>query len=202
MSEPLPKTEPLSKIVTIGGKDYSFELTTSAHRRVKAATNISLPDCVADIAGVRNQEERGKALDGFRALMNDFDNLPKIAYAMLEPQLKSNGVSQEQFDDLFDGPVLFNTGRAITRALIDFFHDDPRGKLLAGAVEMAAKAARVHTEMDKQVTEAMDRKMETMRKKMSGQEGADAIDKTIQEILTNSSMTLPESLRSILAPSP
>lgn len=193
--------EPFPKVVKIGDKQYTFELTSAAHRRVKTLANVSLPDCVADVSGLRSKEERLKALEGFDKLMSDFDRLPVVVIAMLKPQLDAANITEDQFHDLFDGPTALACANAITQALIDFFHGDPRGKLLAAAVEMAAKEAAVMDKWTNQMKAAANRKLATMEETIQSQKGSDAADETIQQTLTNSSTTLPESLASILAPS-
>lgn len=190
------------KVVSIGGKSYTFDLNVAAHRRVKAAADISLPDCVADVSGSRSPEEREKALSGFESLMKDFDRLPLVVRAMLRPQLDANGVTDEQFDNLFDGPTAVACANALTQALIDFFHGGPRGKLLAAAVEMAKQTAVAEEKWLQRGVEATTKRMEMISKTLDSQKGADAADAMVQQMLTNSSTTLPESLASILTPSP
>lgn len=193
----------LSKVVRIGAKEYTFELTAAAHKRVKTLADISLPDCVHDVSGVKEEETRKKALDLFNAVISDFDRLPRVIFAMLHPQLKENGITtQEQLDEVLDGPAFENCGYAITQALIDFFHHDPRGRLLANAVEMAMKAAKVQEAWDQKSKERMDLKLTEISEKIKSSKGSDAVDGTIREMLTNLSTTLPGSLGSILAPSP
>lgn len=190
------------KVVQIGGRDYTFELTVAAHRRVKAACGVSLPDCVSDVSEMRTKEEREHAMDGFRKLMGDFDLLPKVVAAMIAPQLAAAGIDAEQFEDMLTGPVLIASSRAITQALIDFFHDDPRGKLLAGAVEMQQKAAKVQDQWTAKAQTAMNRKLTEMETAVSGIKGDEAADAMIREASTTLSTTLPESLASILGLSP
>lgn len=191
-----------SKLVMIDGKEYLVELTKASHDRVKKRTEISLPDCVADISGVKDKAEREKALDGYYKLLRDFDKLPEVVYSLIQPQLEKNNVAKDRFDECFNGTVASACAEAITEALIDFFQSDPRGPFLRAAVDMAKKAAKVDQKWTDRAVQEMDRRLKDMETAIAGQKGSDAAAKMIQETLTNSSTTLPESLASILAPSP
>ena len=198
----MPEKSP--KLVTIDGKEYTFELTVASHRRVKDACGVSLPDCITDISGVRDKEEREKAMDGFYALMRDIERLPVVAYAMILPQLEKNNVTKERFEEIFDGKVFGDCTDAVTQALIDFFLErrDQRGQHLRTAVEMAKKAAKIDQTWQGKATAEMDRRLAEMEKAMNGKQGQDAAVQAIRETLTTSSTILPESLASILVPSP
>jgi len=194
----------LSKVVKIDGKDYVFELTRAVHKRVKTMTEVSLPDLVSDISGERNQEERLKALDEFYKLTRNFDKFAAVVRAMILPQLEKNNIDENKFDELFDSEVAFACGEAVTQSLIDFFlqQKDARGDLLRTSVQMARRAMKIDKQwMDRTVVE-MDRRLNEMEQTIAGPKGQDAAAKAIQKTLTNSSTTLPESLASILTPSP
>jgi hypothetical protein len=190
----------LSKVVKLGDRDYVFDLTIAAHKRVKAGAEVSLPDCVSDVSGLRTEEERLKCLDGFRKLMSDWDALPKVIAAMLAPQLEANKITAAQLDDLLTGAAFVACGKAITQSLIDFFHDDPRADLLRSAVDQAEKAAKLSRAWTAKAEKAMDRKMAVMESNLEGIKGDAAADRMILETSTNSLATLSESSRSILAP--
>lgn len=186
--------------VTLGGKAYLFELTYATHRRILSMTGVSLPDCVSGISGIKTKEQVAESIAGYNQLMQSFDKLVGVIHAFIAPQLTANGVSDDDFFAVLDGAFAVAGAKAVTRALIDFFHGDARGKLLAGAVEMQARAAKVQEATTKQAMASMDRHLTKMETMMTGAKGADVADAMTREILTNSLKTLPESVVSILTP--
>lgn len=188
------------KVVKLDGKDYIFELTSASHRRIKAMTDVSLPDCVHDVSGAKTQEERESGLAQFNKVISDFDLLPRIVYAMLLPELQKNGLDEEKFHALFDGPTYTNCGFAVTQALIDFFQNDRqgRGKLLEMSVKMAMRAMEVQEKWSQKAAKVMTKKMDRISENLDSDKAEEAVESMIQKTLTTSSTTSQESLASIL----
>lgn len=190
----------LSKTVKIGNVDYIVSMTVAGHRRVKDMTGISLPDCVQDVSGAKTPEERAAGMALYNKVMDDFDLLPRIVYALLLPELQKNNVSEDAFFGMVDGPMHSAFGDAVTQALIDFFQNDRlgRGKLLATSVKMAKKAMAMQDQWSEKAAKAMNRKMEKMQEGLNGPKADALVEEMIQKTLTNSSTTSQESLVSIL----
>ena len=188
------------KTLKINNVDYILSMTVAAHRRIKDMTGISLPDCVQDVSGAKSPEEKLAGMSQYNKIMDDFDILPKIVYAMLLPDLQKNGVSEDAFYGMIDGPLHFAFGEAVTQALIDFFQNDRlgRGKLLELSVKMAKKAMAIQDQWTEKATKVMDQKIKRMEENLANGKAEEIAEEMIQKTLTNSSTTSQESSLSIL----
>lgn len=101
------------------GIDWSVSVTTSALKRIKAATG-------ADFAELDNP-------DNYQRLLTDVVFLSEVAYAVCAPQAESLKISHEKFDDSMDGATIDRASTAILAELMDFFR--PRHPEVAQTIE-------------------------------------------------------------------
>lgn len=91
--------------------------------RVSVGTLPRLRDQMAvDVAAVVEQP-----LDIFVKLTTEDEFLAGVLWAIVEPEAVARGVTAEEFADAILGPQLYDAGRVVCNAIVDFFRD-PRAR--------------------------------------------------------------------------
>jgi hypothetical protein len=183
----------LKRTLSILGSDFDVKLNYPAHKRVQEKTGIDMAGLVLDFEGLSQKDAKERALAGFSEFIGNFDKIISVCYWIIQPQLDGKDVSIAAFNDAIGGPELLAIRDAVQEALIDFLASLPhRQKLLMAAIAIAERARIADGKTREKMQTLAISKIESIERKMMGQEGTDAAEKMIRDQLMNSYANSPE----------
>lgn len=108
------------------GREWELRLTLRSASRVKEKTGVNINDALKVTKGDGVKETTLL----IQQLIDDPHKLYSVVVCLLEPQFKSEGITEEQFGEaLDDEDVVADIVEALNLAVIDFFPSDRRAAL-------------------------------------------------------------------------
>lgn len=134
------------------GKQWDVELTPATIKRVKGLTGVNLYGLLQNNAEL------------FRQIANDPEQRVNVLFAMVSAQASRDGVTDEQFAELLDGPAFEAASDALIESFADFFTGQ-KDALLA-ALNKSRRLTKLATdEAVRRINDPADE--ESLRRKLS-----------------------------------
>ncbi len=145
------------------GRKWTVKIPWGAFARVKEKTGVDL-DSMCPRKGMKKEEQQA-AIQRYLDLLYDNVNFPAVLVTILEPQLKEQNVTPEEFADGFDQDAIEAVTKAFHQAMADFIRDPqirmPFQKILLGVERGTAKLEKHLEAKTESMLKTMDDQIES-----------------------------------------